>query len=481
MQSHRDASGLNEDVWSIILSFVQLDDARSLSLTSRAIHPIARCIVLSRAETSRPGHFRKICTFMLGDSRSRASWLRELDVTYYALVDPSRFTSKPLCEQLADLLGAARNLRILHLTSVDDLLAVEPRIGDALISLEGLKHINFRNISSGTLYVAEQMRSRPTTVALSFGSGTSLLDNLVTLSHLDLLRDVHTVGLYSLPEPSRDWDLAVEHFALGQLGQLPAVREARLRMCEPLPLFHVFPNMQTLRADAELSPLTPQKWMWPASVPLVDVTISFEDLVHFTRAPIRRLYLEEYSSCDHTLDQLASTLQSARPICLSFAFYGEGRMENDPLRNWAGVFQTILCSQGHLRYLEATFDCTYVYGANSSSPWMAVRPSEPSHLLTLMVSPVRNGSSRSLPSPTATPASYVCDSTSQSRSTAEHMPVCHPSGYCTRPYNPPLNEWRDMCLRCSTYALPWSPTSLRISTSRYALGGACVWMQANNV
>ncbi|KAH9911873.1 uncharacterized protein B0H18DRAFT_1057635 [Fomitopsis serialis] len=213
------------------------------------------------------------------------------------------------------------------------------------------------------------MRSRPTTVALSFVPGISLLDNLVTLSHLDLLRDVHTVKLYSLPEPSRHRDLAVEHFALGQLGQLPAVREARL--CEPLPLFHIFPNMQTLCASNELSQLTPQKWMWPASVPLVDVSIDFEDLVHFTRAPIRRLYLYEYSSPDHTLDQLASTLQSARPICLSFVFYEVGRMENDPLRNWAGVFQTILCSQGHLRYLEATFDCTYVHGDNSLSPWMA--------------------------------------------------------------------------------------------------------------
>ncbi|KAH9913529.1 uncharacterized protein B0H18DRAFT_1048041 [Fomitopsis serialis] len=173
------------------------------------------------------------------------------------------------------------------------------------------------------------MDPRPTTVALSFVPGISLLDNLVTLSHLDLLRDVHTVKLYSLPEPSRHRDLAVEHFALGQLDScLLCVRPACASHC------HVpyFPNMQTLCASNELSQLTPQKWMWPASVPL--------DLVHFTRAPIRRLYLYEYSSPDHTLDQLASTLQSARPICLSFAS-------------------------------TSYIDCTYVHGDNSLSPWMA--------------------------------------------------------------------------------------------------------------
>ncbi|KAH9916884.1 uncharacterized protein B0H18DRAFT_56965 [Fomitopsis serialis] len=250
------------------------------------------------------------------------------------------------------------------------------------------------------------MKSRPTTVVLSFDLRSSVLGNLVALSHFDLFRDVHTVELNSHPDLDRD---SSAQFPLGQLGQLPAVREVRLTSREALPVFHVFPNMHTLRAHA--FKFTPQKWMWPASVPLLDVTVSFQELVHFTTALIRRLYLYCYASSDHILDRLASTLQSTRPICLSCTFFRDMQSPGS-LSNWAGLFQTVLCPQGRLRYFEVTFDCT----CDNQCPLLwTVRPSTVNHLTrSHKDSPVRNGFSRPPAGPTATPASYVCDSTSES-------------------------------------------------------------------
>ncbi|KAH9916888.1 uncharacterized protein B0H18DRAFT_1214889 [Fomitopsis serialis] len=360
MQSQ--ASRLNEDVWSIILSLVQLDDARSLSLTSRAIHPIARCIVLSHVETSRSGHLAKICAFMSGDPRSRASWLRELHIHYEALARALALP-KLLFEQLAGLLAETRNLRVLVLPLVDRLLEVEPRIGDALVSLEGLQIVTLTHVESRTLDVASRMQSRPRTVTLAFGFDTSVVKNLVALSHLALFRSAHTLHLKGY-KPQMSEILGQDPFiqlVLGQLGQLPTVREVHLSDCEACPLFYVFPNLQRLEMLGICQPLefSLRNWMWPASVPLADVAISFEDLIHFTRAPIRRLLLHRtHDSSNPIVGRLADALQFARPVCLSFDFSYKDHPHSPSNLRWIDFFRMILRpSVGRLRCLELTFDC----------------------------------------------------------------------------------------------------------------------------
>jgi len=134
------------------------------------------------------------------------------------------------------------------------------------------------------LDVANQMASRPSDVSLGLatplgiGYRDSISEYLMLLSHLTLFSNAHTVEIiffdmlaHFIPYRFSDFD-----FELRQLGQHSTVREVGLRNGGPLPLFHIFPNIQVLRMrcmDTSFEHFLWDEWAWSESVPLVEVTV----------------------------------------------------------------------------------------------------------------------------------------------------------------------------------------------------------------
>ncbi|KAH9829369.1 uncharacterized protein C8Q71DRAFT_888817 [Rhodofomes roseus] len=366
MQSVGD-HGLNEDVWTVILAFTQLDDARNLSLVSRGIHPIARRIVLSSAEFSKQNQFVNACTFMLDDPGHRACWLRKLDINVGALGRHSWQTAgaASLATQLAALLEAARNIDTLSLPSMEDLVSAEPRVGATLISLTRLQDIALFGVSSRTLDVANKMVSRPSQVCLAFVSPrASVSEHAFLLSHLALLERARRAEIMfldaadSTDELKQPSDLDVE---LPQLGQHPCVRELSLKWCGPFPMFHIFPNTQILRMrrlNASFGRFDWRTWAWTESVPLIDVKTDDDDkLVCLTaggpRLPVlRRLHLR-WNPCPSP----QSPSDRMQPVCLSFMLYRADVPLYGQVAHWLEPLRRHTAPSGRLRYLTISARC----------------------------------------------------------------------------------------------------------------------------
>ncbi|TFY52281.1 hypothetical protein EVJ58_g10107 [Rhodofomes roseus] len=342
MQSVGD-HGLNEDVWTVILAFTQLDDARNLSLVSRGIHPIARRIVLSSAEFSKQNQFVNACTFMLDDPGHRACWLRKLDINVGALGRHSWQTAgaASLATQLAALLEAARNIDTLSLPSMEDLVSAEPHVGATLISLTRLQDIALFGVSSRTLDVANKMVSRPSQVCLAFVSPrASVSEHAFLLSHLALLERARRAEIMfldaadSTDELKQPSDLDVE---LPQLGQHACVRELSLRWCGPFPMFHIFPNTQILRMrrlNASFGRFDWRTWAWTESVPLIDVKTDDDDKLEWLLPAIRESQLvcvklkfdvgnrpREVAGLDEVREMLAWQVPSLRYISIAAGWH----------------------------------------------------------------------------------------------------------------------------------------------------------------
>ncbi|KAH9916889.1 uncharacterized protein B0H18DRAFT_1036795 [Fomitopsis serialis] len=142
----------------------------------------------------------------------------------------------------------------------------------------------------------------------------------------------------------------------------------------PLPLrrasdTHLFPNIEKLHFHDEHNPrdFTPQKWAWPVSMPLVNLTASLDQLQCFAGVSVRRLYLHWQRACK--VVGLSSALLSIRPLLLSVQLSQFDKLEG--LSVWAGLLCDIVGPVGRLRHLEVTFQCnTSKRGRLMPCTWM---------------------------------------------------------------------------------------------------------------
>jgi len=378
---------LNEDIWFTVISFIDPTDAHSLSLVSRTTHRLARRLVLSRADISQQSQLTKACTFLLDDPRHRACWLRELHVHGSVLDDvKDRWCSAEgpsLAAKLEGALCAAQNLRTLALHGVESLLEAEPCIGTALISLKQLQVVRLSGILTNALDVANQMVSRPSDVFLHLakplGISEKVDEYLILLSHLALFSNARVVDIvfFDVHPQDRCEEPSDFDFELPQLGQHPTVREVGLRYGGPLPLFHIFPNMQVLRMrcmDTSFEQFYWDEWAWSESVPLFHVTADNDDQLECLEGAcsptLRQLHLHAPPSRVPEDDFSADSL---RPVCLVFSIEEwEARrpwnVDRHPL--WADRLAAIV-NPGlgrRMRYLEITAQCQS--RENMPAQWM---------------------------------------------------------------------------------------------------------------
>ncbi|KAH9829353.1 uncharacterized protein C8Q71DRAFT_843880 [Rhodofomes roseus] len=369
-------AALNEDIWSTILSLVDPGDAQSLSLVSRSVHPAARRAVLSCADISSQSQLEHACAFMIAEPHHRACWLRELFIDQHALdALEHRWDSAEglsLAAQLADLLAATQNITSLALPSVESILAAEPRVGTALAALARLEFLSLSGVLTRALAVANTMASRPSEVALVLGDPPNAehaaSTYLVLLSHLALLRNARvveieffdmTLDVYVKPKQPSDFA-----FLLRELGQHPSVRELCLRNGGPLPLFHIFPNIQTLHMRClheSFAGFDWRAWAWTASVPLVDVSADDDDELACLVGPhgtptLRQLYLHQPPSLLRAPDR-AFNADDLRPVCLTFHLEEWHAPWNTDLPLWDGYLEDPAGAEGRLRYLQVTAQC----------------------------------------------------------------------------------------------------------------------------
>ncbi|KAH9829361.1 uncharacterized protein C8Q71DRAFT_863289 [Rhodofomes roseus] len=322
---------LNEDIWAMILNFTRLDGARKQSLVTRSIHSLARRVVLSSARLFTQFQLVKACNFMLDDPDHCACWLCELYVQPYALADlKDGHTAEAVSAlvQLAGLLEAAQNIQTLSLPYMEVLVVAEPRIGTALISLTRLQDVELLGVSSHVLDVANQMVSRPSRVSLGFVSPLAgISEHIVQLSHLTLLENARRVNIVfsdaddadEFKQPS-DFD-----FELAQLGQYPSVRELCLYLCGPLPIFHIFPNMQILRMrrlNASFRRFDWRTWAWTGSVPLIKADAPNNDN-RVQRTPYRMGRLPTGPLPDMLtswVESLLPVIRQSRLVCMKLRF-----------------------------------------------------------------------------------------------------------------------------------------------------------------
>lgn len=124
---------LNSDILRLVVSYLSMEDARSLSATSRYLHPEARARALAEVRIKTPKTFDAACKFYLAEHSDRINHLRTLDMQ----LDDSHIT-RHTCRKLADLLDHACNLRTFMLDCAEQWILAQPRIEAVLQRLQAI-------------------------------------------------------------------------------------------------------------------------------------------------------------------------------------------------------------------------------------------------------------------------------------------------------------------------------------------------------
>lgn len=260
---------LDEDILSIVVSYLSISEARELSATARGFHALARQRALSELVLASPTDLTKAHAFMLLDIPNRLRWLRDLRVD----ID-ERFILHHT-NHLADLLENAHALQNIHVTSSETWVWSEPRIGDALLHLENLRRIGFSQVGQRVLKVVSSMRSCPVQVDLHGPSGwyrspvmptkdsqpadfASLMRSIMPHQRINSL----DLSLSHLPLVVRLLDAALQWSTVVHLTISVSFKNAPL----PDELVRCFPNLRTLRVHGpEIAVSSPgqRQHFWP--------------------------------------------------------------------------------------------------------------------------------------------------------------------------------------------------------------------------
>ncbi|GBE89991.1 hypothetical protein SCP_1800130 [Sparassis crispa] len=311
---------LNDDALFLIASLLDPLDALRLSETSQHLYLIALPQALSAVTLMTHRQLSAFCKYMLKSSSTRMHLLRELAIV---LPDGDFSDVAPL---LADVLEQALGLRSIIMHHTNSFIKAAPRIGDALVALEGLTDLRLLGARELVVEMLPRLRSRPSSFQFE-GSGRPRI--VLHLSQLSALQNAVLIGLVnvainddSLTEQPAQWE-ALQHLSL-EYVKIPATF-----------FLNFFPNLENvaLRLD-EIVGLIPD-----APIPSPSAR------------PVRGMMLNVPQICDETPEEdiirALRALQCVSPLTLSLKIF----VEPSP------TFWTRLVTLSpQLRYLDIELD-----------------------------------------------------------------------------------------------------------------------------
>lgn len=139
------------DVLSAIVGFLSPSDARSLSQTTRALHAVAQQRALSVLTLRKPQKLIDAHEYLLANVPARAHHIRELKVFFEELLLPGTVNdslapvhpglARTSQQLVADLLENAPLLRSVSIDCTEESIVAEPRLWNALTTLEHLTNV----------------------------------------------------------------------------------------------------------------------------------------------------------------------------------------------------------------------------------------------------------------------------------------------------------------------------------------------------
>ncbi|KAH9930846.1 uncharacterized protein B0H18DRAFT_991563 [Fomitopsis serialis] len=152
-------STVDLDVLTAIIALLSPSDARSLSLTTRALYPAAQRHALSTVVLDKPSKLSRAHEYLLADVPNRSHYIRKLTVTHQALNSPSDDNvDDPLsaffvqsARLLADLLESTQLLTTISVASMEQIIRAEPRVWNALTALSFLTNVELKDAHAGVL------------------------------------------------------------------------------------------------------------------------------------------------------------------------------------------------------------------------------------------------------------------------------------------------------------------------------------------
>ncbi|OBZ72208.1 hypothetical protein A0H81_07425 [Grifola frondosa] len=151
---------LNDDVLLALVSYLSPRDALQLSLTGRAIYPIAIQQVPTAARCEDSEKLGEVHDYMLSDIPNRAHRLKELTIANFK--ESLGCDYEQYAKLVGDLLEQAMNLKRIVIEGFAELLETDPRIGDAFIALTKLEFVKVFDARTAECFqVIERMRSNP--------------------------------------------------------------------------------------------------------------------------------------------------------------------------------------------------------------------------------------------------------------------------------------------------------------------------------
>ncbi|KAI0326455.1 hypothetical protein GY45DRAFT_1328894 [Cubamyces sp. BRFM 1775] len=240
---------LNDDVLRQILSYLWKRDALNVALCSRHLYDLALPRVAAIAATGSPTSLHRLWAYMLSGTPPHAQYLEDLSITLTTFDCPDYddywdFSQAPL---IGDLLLAAQRLRQIAFERFDPCVEADPRIGEALYSMDRLVSAEFGTVADSTFELLPGLNKNLRALQLMYfwEQDEPLEDETKTFPPLlDALSPLHylnTLGLVYFDPP----DGSLSGSADRHLFRLPSIRTLTfsLSSASALELVDVCPNV----------------------------------------------------------------------------------------------------------------------------------------------------------------------------------------------------------------------------------------------
>lgn len=261
---------LNYDILLNVMTFLvphwgqwyEQRDLLALMRTCRSLYRAGMPIFLGGdiQVTSEPSRVYQFSEFVLGDP-DRPHYLRDLSLEYLTFPrHTSAVVRHKITGRLAELLSQARNLKRLHITSVEDFLESDQRLATAIASLRALERIGFYGVGDRAFDMV------------------TAINCAVTYSDVGFIGDVPVVGEQSTVR-KRDPIPMLANFH-------ETLTELKIHWSDPPGTSYAYPFVTALFIEG-------------TSVDVAMLAHCFPNLTHLTLAASPYQYMEELDDARH--------------------------------------------------------------------------------------------------------------------------------------------------------------------------------------
>ncbi|TFY63051.1 hypothetical protein EVJ58_g3468 [Rhodofomes roseus] len=330
-------NSLNDDVLSLIVSWLSRKDTSQLALASRDVSPVARRRMLSTLRVCAPIGGSFFYELMLQeDDGFRLRCLRNLQIHHSPGPVSDPYGGFAL-QVIACVLEKASNLRTLYLSYMEEILA-SPNgylLGNAITSLSDLSELEIPVIGERGLELCGRMTCRPTLIRLG-------CETFPSLSILHTASEIQLSGC-SLMSQLEDSDGPMPLPA--QTDLLPNTRVLRLTNMDPLPFVALCRNLKCLHLEYIAVLDEDNEEIYPHDADNTFSTGHALLLGLVTRLNVLDVFVDNTTE-SRLSETIVTTIRATHPVVLSIQHhYGD-------IHLWRRLAELAKHTRSRLRYLD---------------------------------------------------------------------------------------------------------------------------------